>query len=285
MADRFTFTKERLDALKAPRGGRLAVHDTKTAGLILRVTPTGAKTFSLFRRVKGGEPFRVTLGRYGAGGITIDQARRLAGTINAKAAEGVNVAEVKRATALSAPSVSSSSSTLTVTPRTQKRTWLEDRQRFEQYLAKPLGKKKLSAINRPMIGSIHSTITNDGHPVVANRVLALVSSIFGRAIEWGLAENNPAKGIRRNRETSRARFLQADELPRFFEALATEAERGSQGLHLTVAPDGRPARKRPLDALERHLAHPGRVGNPANQERYGSYNPTVGRGGRRPSGP
>ena len=80
MADRFTFTKEKLDALKAPLGGRRAVHDAKTPGLILRVTPTGAKTFSLFRRVKGGEPFRETLGRYGKGGISIDQARRLAAT-------------------------------------------------------------------------------------------------------------------------------------------------------------------------------------------------------------
>ena len=104
----------------------------------------------------------------------------------------------------------------------QKRTSAEDKQRFEQYLAKPLRQKKVSAISRATIADIHSAITNNGHPVVANRVLALVSSVFGRAIEWGLAEHNPAKGIRRNREASRARFLQADELPRFFQALAAE---------------------------------------------------------------
>jgi integrase len=222
MADRFTFTKEKLDALKAPPRSRLAVHDKKTPGLILRVTPTGAKTFSLFRRVKGGEPFRETLGRYGKGGISIDQARRLAASINAKAAEGVNVAEVRRAHRSERTFSELFADYLDRHAKPQKRTWTEDQQRFVQYLAKPLGKRKLSAINRGMIGSIHSAITNDGHPVVANRVLALVSSIFGRAIEWGLTEHNPAKGIRRNREASRARFLQADELPRFFQALATE---------------------------------------------------------------
>ena len=222
MAARFNFTKEKLDALKAPPGGRLAVHDTKTAGLILRVTPTGAKTFSLFRRVKGGEPFRVTLGRYGDGGITIDQARRLATNINAKAAEGVNVAEVKRAHRSERTFGELFVEYLDRHAKPQKRTWAEDQQRFKQYLAKPLGKKKLSAINRGTIAGIHSAITNDGHPVVANRVLALVSSIFGRAIEWGLTEHNPAKAIRRNREASRARFLQTDELPRFFQALAAE---------------------------------------------------------------
>ena len=183
MSDRFTFTKEKLDALKPPQTGRRAVHDTKTPGLSLRITPTGVKTFSLFRRVKGGEPFRVTLGRYGKGGITIDQARRLAGNINAKAAEGVNVAEAKRAHRAERTLDELFAEYLERHAKSQKRTWAEDQQRFKQYLAKPLGKKKLSAINRAAIASIHSAITNDGHPVVANRVLALVSSVFGRAIE------------------------------------------------------------------------------------------------------
>lgn len=222
MGDRFTFTKEKLDALRPPQNGRRAVHDTKTTGLSLRITPTGTKTFSLFRRVKGGEPFRVTLGRYGNGGITIDQARRLAGNINAKAAEGVNVAEVRRAHRAERTLDELFAEYLERHAKSQKRTWAEDQQRFKQYLAKPLGRKKLSAINRAAIASVHSVITNDGRPVVANRVLALVSSIFGRAVEWGLVDNNPAKGIRRNRETSRERFLQADELPRFFKALAAE---------------------------------------------------------------
>lgn len=223
MAEQFAFTKERLNALKLPQSGRRAVHDTKTVGLTVRVTPAGTKTFSLFRRVKGGEPFRMTLGRYGNGGITIDQARRLAAFINAKAAEGVNLAEVKRAHRAERTFAELFTEYLERHAKHQKRTWTEDRQRFAQYLAKPLAKKKLSAINRPTIASIHSAITNNGHPVVANRVLALVSSIFGRAIEWGLAETNPAKGIRRNRESSRDRFLQSDELPRFFEAVATQA--------------------------------------------------------------
>ncbi len=37
-----------------------------------------------------------------------------------------------------------------------------------------------------------------------------------------LCETNPAQGIRRNPERSRDRFLQSDELPRFFAALADE---------------------------------------------------------------
>ena len=58
--------------------------------------------------------------------------------------------------------------------------------------------------------------------MVANRVLALISSVYGWAISAGVVEANPIKGIKRNREKSRDRFLQSDELPRFFKAVAEE---------------------------------------------------------------
>ena len=47
--------------------------------------------------------------------------------------------------------------------------------------------------------------------------------MFGWAIKAGLwDERNPASSIPRNRERSRDRFLQGDEMPRFFRALAEE---------------------------------------------------------------
>ena len=75
--DKLTFTKAALDKLPLPpTGKRSTIHDTKATGLQVRVTSTGAKTFSLFRRSKGGEPERITLGSYPE--MTIEQARRQA---------------------------------------------------------------------------------------------------------------------------------------------------------------------------------------------------------------
>jgi hypothetical protein len=92
---RFQFNKERLLALPAPAaGGRATYHDTKTTGLQLRVTPAGVKTFSMYRRTKGGGPERVTLGRFPA--MTVEQARKAAATVNAEIEHGANPAEVKR---------------------------------------------------------------------------------------------------------------------------------------------------------------------------------------------
>ena len=57
---------------------------------------------------------------------------------------------------------------------------------------------------------------------MANRVKDLVSSVFGWAIARGYLDNNPAKGIKDNKEKSRERFLKSGELPRLFAALDGE---------------------------------------------------------------
>lgn len=220
-ANRLNFTKTALDTLPVPEPGQRAVyHDSKTTGLQLRTTANKVKTFCLYRRVKGGQPERVTLGRYPE--MTIEQARRKAAEINAAIEGGANPAESKRAHKEEPTFADVFNQYLDRHAKPDKISWRGDEQRFKQYLEGPLGRKKISKITRADIANISSSITKAGYSTTANRVLSLVSVIFARGIEWGLAEHNPAQGIRRNRETSRDRFLQSDELPRFFQALADE---------------------------------------------------------------
>lgn len=221
MGKRLKFTKLALDALSLPDPGeRAVVSDEKATGLQLRFTSNGVKTFSVFRRIKGGQPERVTLGRYPD--MTIEQARRKAAEVNAAIEGGANPAAAKRAHKAELTFGDLVREYIERHAKLRKRTCGDDEQRFRQYLEKPLAAKKLSAITRQTIAAIHSAITRAGHPAVANRVLALVSSVYGRAVEWGLTETNPAKGIRRNPEKNRDRFLQSDEMPHFFAALAQE---------------------------------------------------------------
>jgi integrase len=220
VAERINFTKAALDALKAPPGQRLTVHDAKVAGLQIRVTPSGVKTFSLFRRVKGGNPERVTLGRYPT--MTIEVARKRAAQVNTVIETGANPAEVKRALKAEATFADLFADYLERHAKPRKRTWREDKAKYERYLAKTLGPKRLSAIARSDIAAIHSTVSKEGHHVTANRVLALASGVFGWAVKAGTWTTNPAKGVGKNTERPRARFLQASELPRFFSALAAE---------------------------------------------------------------
>jgi integrase len=220
MAIQFNFTKAAIAALPIPKAGKRADYqDIKTTGLQLRITSNDTKTFSVLRRIKGTLE-RITLGRYPA--LTIEQARRKATTINSDIANDVNPGEVKRGRKAELTFSALFAKYLECHSKPNKRTWAEDKSKYDTYLAKPLGNKKLSTIDRSNIATVHSNITRAGYPVTANRVKALASSIFGWAISVGLWQLNPALGIRLNREYSRDRFLQGDELPKFFKALADE---------------------------------------------------------------
>ena len=59
----------------------------------------------------------------------------------------------------------------------------------------------------------------------ANRIVALLSRLFNLSIRWGWRADNPAKGIERNQEPKRHRYLSADELARLTTALADHPDR------------------------------------------------------------
>lgn len=220
MANKINFTKAAIDDLALPEHGKRADYqDTKTTGLQLRVTSNGTKTFSVLRRIHGTLE-RITIGRYPD--LTVEQARRKAAQINSDIANELNPGEVKRGRKAELTFSVLFADYLDRHSKLNKRTWAEDESKFKTYLEKPLGNKKLSAINRADIAAIHSSITKAGHGITANRVKALVSSVFGWAISAGLWHTNPATGIKLNKENSRDRFIQGDELPRFFQALADE---------------------------------------------------------------
>lgn len=219
MAQQIKFTNKAIEGLPIP-ASRAEYADTETNGLRLRVTPTGVKTFSLLRRIKNGPMERLTLGRYPD--IKTEQARSKAAALIGVIAGGANPAETKRAHRGELTFADFFNDYLERHAKLKKRTWREDEQKYRDYLAKSLGSRKLSSIDRQDLAAIHTKLTRDGHPILANRVKDLMSSVFGRAVKWGLLDANPAKGIEDNKEVSRDRFLRPGELPRLFAALAEE---------------------------------------------------------------
>ena len=222
MSNKINFTKETLQVLPRPETGKRQVYlDAKITGLQIRVTDTGSKTFSVYRRTKGGRPERVTLGRFPA--MTVEQARKLATRVNAEIEDGANPAEVKRA----------HREELTFAELfkeygerhgNKKRSWNTDQSIYCNHLKLPLGGRKLTAISRETISRILSDLERAGKSGgTVNNVRALVSSIYSRAIEWGYVAANPVVGIMTRTKVKRDRFLQCDELPRFFGALAEES--------------------------------------------------------------
>lgn len=215
--------KDYLLALPLPEAGKRATYyDTLEPKLALRVTGAGTKTFYIIKRV-GADMSWLKLGTFPD--MTVENARKEAGIKLGLYAGGDNPAAVKRA-AKEEQTLDEYFQHFIENKRKKNGALLspktkgEYKSQFANYLA-PLAKKKLSKVAvadvKPLVRAI-----GKAHPVMANRVRALVSSIYGLASEDGLVTSNPAKGVAKYSEIERDRFLQADELPRFFASVGEE---------------------------------------------------------------
>jgi integrase len=218
------FSKARIDSLPlSAQGERATYHDTKTRGLQLRVTSSGIKTFSVFRWV-GSRPERITLGRYPD--LSVDQARRKAAEANAAIARGENPAEGKRAVRAEPTLGYVFDEYLEGHAKLHTKTWPDMEANFRRYLS-GWKARRLSTIRKTDVQRLHSDIGRKRGRYAANRALELLRA----TINWGIDKKivnrklledseNPAHGVEPFREKTRERFLQSDELPRFFRALA-----------------------------------------------------------------
>lgn len=84
-----------LRGLKPPAAGRLELRDSRVMGLVLRVTPSGAATWSVRTRTKDGKQTRPKLGTWPAMGIRVAREEALAVLAGVQA--GADPVEEKRA--------------------------------------------------------------------------------------------------------------------------------------------------------------------------------------------
>jgi len=90
-----------------------------------------------------------------------------------------------------------------------------------------LGRMKVAAVSFDDVDALHRSISKRGVPYRANRTLATLSAMFSMAVKWKLRPDNPAKGIERNQEHKRRRYLSNDELARLGKALNAYRDRQS----------------------------------------------------------
>jgi integrase len=94
--------------------------------------------------------------------------------------------------------------------------------------------RKLTDLTRNDVARLHAKV-GEMAPYRANRLVALVRKMFNLARDWGLyAGENPATRIQMFREESRDRFVQPEELPRLFLAIAEESDPSIRSIFLTA---------------------------------------------------
>jgi len=220
--DKFNFTKRSLEALPLPaHGKRSCYYDEKVRGLGAAVTDKGTITFIVYRKV-GGRPERMTLGRYPD--LSIENARGLACEINAQISQGKNPNQEKSKLRSEITLKELFDKYLEQHAKKHKKSWSSDQRQYTLYLSS-WGNRKISSIHKSDIELLHTKIGNRSGIYSANRALSLLGVMFSKAMSWGWEGINPVVGIKKFKEKSRERFLQGDELPRFFKSLEEEHNR------------------------------------------------------------
>jgi integrase len=84
---------------------------------------------------------------------------------------------------------------------------------------------KVADVRFEDVDALHRKITKAGSPYSANRAMTVLSKMFALAVRWHMRETNPCRGVERNVEYHRRRYLSGDELIRLTRALARHSER------------------------------------------------------------
>ncbi len=211
--NRINFTKTALASLK-PRASRYFAHDSKTPGLCAMVTPTGAMSFYLYRRIDG-RPQRVRIGS--VGDVTVDQARRQVAKLNGEIVAGVNPQRRKRVAR--ADSTFSEAFAKYIVDHVALRCRAATKTEFERIYDKHLKRwagRRLNEIEPADVKALHNRIGKD-HKHMANRVRELVRAVYNHN-----KQPHPCGGCEPFREVSRKRYLKPHEVKRFFDSIAEE---------------------------------------------------------------
>jgi hypothetical protein len=112
-------------------------------------------------------------------------------------------------------------------------------------------KTKVADVTYGDIDRFHRAITAEGSPYAANRYLSMLSKMFSLAVRWEMCERNPCKGIERNYEAKRRRYLNGEELARLTAALAKARRPAGRRYHPDAAVDRCTTRRSVRHALGR----------------------------------
>lgn len=216
-------SKRSVDSLACPPGkDREFLWDDALAGFGVGAFPTGKKTYYIQFR-KGGRTRRSIVGDHGR--MTPDEARSAAKKLLGGVEQGADPVATRRAekAVRAFREVAAAFMAGHVESKRKRLTFSAYETLLRKHILPAIGAMRVTDIRRSHIARMHAGMSDS--PGAANRAVSLVSAIWN----WSARRDevsfhdNPAKGIERNREQRKERFLGAAELARLGDALR-EAE-------------------------------------------------------------
>lgn len=193
--------------------------DAKTAGLNLRVSPNGVKSwFAVYTSPKDGKRARVTLGRYPQ--TSLARARMLAIEARGHADEGLDPRDVSasQAAAMTVRQLVVSYLEKHVRPNLRSAAAIE--RRFAKNVLPLIGELALADLHRREVSRVVDPILARKRPVEAARCFEDMRAVFRWGVARGDLDHNPAEGMRKPGEAKpRERILSDDEIGTLWRAL------------------------------------------------------------------
>jgi integrase len=217
-------TDRTVTKLAKPATGNIIHFDAEVGGFGVRITAAGARAFVLCYRTRAGRQRRLTIG--GVGEWTVGAARAEAKELKRQIDAGGDPLGEKVADR-DAPTMADLCQRFSEEhlPKKRQTTQRHYAGVIDKLIVPHLGARKVNEITFTHVDAMHRKITAAA-PYQANRAVAVLSKMmFNIAIKLCLRTDNPAKGIERNHEDKRERFLSADELTRLGEALDKHPDR------------------------------------------------------------
>ena len=222
-----TLTDKAIRGLPVPPSGNRVFYDGDVKGFGVRVTSAGALAFVLNYRAAGRER-RITIGSFPD--WSTKAAREQAKSLKRRIDMGDDPMAERHAER-AAPTIESLAERYLAehAPRKRARSVQEDRSLLRQLILPKLGKLRVAVVRRSEIEAFHREVSKQT-PVRANRALSLLTKMFNLAIGWEIRADNPCKGIERNAEDKRERYLTPAELERLVAALAEHPHQNSANI-------------------------------------------------------
>jgi integrase len=215
-----------IKGLTPPASGNQVHWDDEVAGFGCRVTAAGTKAYVFNYRVRGsGQQRRITIGQFPnwTVGAARGEAKRLRKLVDGGSDPRGEFEESK-----AAPTVADLADRFEreFLPRKRPATQDSYSRLLRLYIRPHFGlHTKVADVTYAHIDKLHQKVTAGGSVYSANRCVAVCSKMFSLAIRWQMRTDNPCRGIERNPESKRKRYLAGDELKRLTTALAEHPDR------------------------------------------------------------
>ena len=202
-------TDRQVAAIK-PTTARVEYVDEKVPGLALRVTPNGAKSWTVRYRHRG-RLRRLTLGS--ASVIPLVKARERVRDLLHDASKGADPATEKQAGRKAETIGDLAALYIEKWAKPRKRSWKADDNLLRKKVLPTWRHRAIADITRQDVRGLVEDVAEAGAPIVANRVAALLSKMFAFALDRDLVTASPAVRIARpGHERQRDRVVSEDEL-------------------------------------------------------------------------